>query len=94
MFKPFCASLLTLLGLGLLPGVATAATKAPSVTIMLSPSLSSPQMLGTSILWTATVQGGPPGDTYDYQFSAALQGQNQIDGTSTLRIASLGFRIR
>src|ERR1035441_2601406 len=35
-------------------------------------------MLGTSILWTASVSGGPPGDTYDYQFSAALQGQNQI----------------
>lgn len=35
-------------------------------------------MLDTSILWTATVQGGPPGDTYDYQFSAALQGQSQI----------------
>jgi hypothetical protein len=35
-------------------------------------------MLGTSILWTATVSGGPPGDTYDYQFSAAPQGQNQI----------------
>ncbi|HZL67201.1 MAG TPA: aryl-sulfate sulfotransferase, partial [Candidatus Limnocylindrales bacterium] len=78
MSRVLTAGLVTLLGLSLLPGVATAATKAPSVTITLSPSLSSPQMLGTSILWTATVQGGPPGDTYDYQFSAALQGQNQI----------------
>ncbi len=78
MSKVFCVGILTLLGLSLLSGVATAATKAPSVTIMLNPSLHSPQMLGTSILWTATVQGGPPGDTYDYQFSAALQGQNQI----------------
>jgi arylsulfate sulfotransferase len=76
--KVFRVSLLTLLGLSLLTGFAMAATKAPSVTITLNPSLPSPQLLGTSILWTATVQGGPPGDTYDYQFSAALQGQNQI----------------
>jgi arylsulfate sulfotransferase len=72
------ASLVTLLGLSLLLGVAGATTKAPSVTITLSPSLQSPQMLGTSILWTATVSGGPPGDTYDYQFGAAPQGQSQI----------------
>jgi len=49
----------------------------PSVTITLSPSVPSPELLGTSILWTATVQG-EPGHTYDYQFSAALQGQNQV----------------
>ncbi len=78
MSKVLTAGLLTLLGLSLLLGVAAAATKAPSVTITLSPSVQSPQMLGTSILWTATVSGGPPGDTYDYQFSAALQGQNQV----------------
>ena len=78
MSRVLTAGLVTLLGLSLLLGVAAAATKAPSVTITLNPSLSSPQMLGTSILWTATVSGGPPGDTYDYQFSAALQGQNQI----------------
>lgn len=78
MSRVLTAGLVTLLGLSLLLGVAAAATKAPSVTITLSPSLQSPQMLGTSILWTATVSGGPPGDTYDYQFSAALQGQNQI----------------
>ncbi len=35
-------------------------------------------MLGTSLLWTASVQNPAPGHTYDYQFSAALQGQNQI----------------
>lgn len=78
MSRVLTAGLVTLLGLSLLLGVAAAATKAPSVTITLSPSLQSPQMLGTSILWTATVSGGPPSDTYDYQFSAALQGQNQI----------------
>src|SRR5262249_20370277 len=42
------------------------------------PSVPSPELLGTSITWTATVSGGPPNHTYDYQFSAALQGQNQI----------------
>ena len=35
-------------------------------------------MLGTPVLWTATVQNAPPGELYDYQFSVALQGQNQI----------------
>ena len=34
--------------------------------------------LGTSIVWTATVNNAPPGHTYDYQFSAALQGTNQV----------------
>jgi hypothetical protein len=38
----------------------------------------SPAVLGTHITWTATVTGGPPGDVFDYQFSAAPQGQNQI----------------
>lgn len=57
---------------------AIAATRGPSVTITLSPSVPSPAMLGTRITWSATVAGGPPGDSYDYQFSAAPQGQNQI----------------
>jgi hypothetical protein len=35
-------------------------------------------MLGASITWTAAVQNGLPGHTYDYRFSAALQGQKQI----------------
>ncbi len=35
-------------------------------------------MLGASILWTATLQNGIQGHTYDYQFRAALQGQDQI----------------
>ena len=50
----------------------------PDVTITLSPSVQSPQMLGVSITWTATVQNGPPGHSYDYQFAVALEGQNQI----------------
>src|ERR1035438_606074 len=54
------------------------AKKPDDVTITLNPSLPSPELLGTSILWTATLQGGQQGHTYDYQFSAALQGQSQI----------------
>ena len=56
----------------------TVSAETPDTTITLNPSVQSPQMLGTSITWTATVQNGPPGHTYDYQFAAALQGQNQI----------------
>ena len=80
--KALSFSLVTVVGLILLCGLglvqSAASTKPASVTITLSPSLSSPQMLGTSLLWTATVQNPAPGHTYDYQFSAALQGQNQI----------------
>jgi len=57
---------------------ATRAAKPASVTITLSPSLPSPQQLGAGITWTATVNNAPPGHTYDYQFSAALQGFTQI----------------
>ncbi len=65
----------------LLCGVALAdgaGAKLPSVTITLNPSVQSPQLLGTSVTWTATVSNGPPGHTYDYQFSAALHGTSQI----------------
>ncbi len=55
-----------------------AAAIQPDVSITLNPSLQSPQMLGTSILWTASVQNAPPGHTYDYQFSVTLPPQNQI----------------
>ena len=83
MPKTFCVAVLTLLGLSLLLGVtvangATAAKISAPPTITLSPSLQSPQLLGTSIIWTATVHNGLPGHTYDYQFSVALQGQSQI----------------
>ncbi len=76
--KPIAFTVLFWLGLSLLPVVAAAAARTPSVSISLSPSLPSPELLGTSILWTATVNGGAQGHTYDYQFSAALQGQNQV----------------
>jgi arylsulfate sulfotransferase len=62
----------------LLTGFATAATRSPNVTIALNPSVPSPELLGTNITWTATISGGQQGHTYDYQFSAALQGQNQV----------------
>ena len=70
-----CIAMLVVLVM--LTGVAAANTP-PAVTITLSPSRPSPELLGTSITWTASLQGGQQGHTYDYQFSAALQGQNQI----------------
>jgi len=74
----FC---LTFLRWGVLCGVVFASSllfaSAPPI-ITLRPSLQSPQMLGTSITWTATVQNPLPGHSYDYQFSAAVQGSSQI----------------
>jgi hypothetical protein len=61
------------LGLILVPAAAVA-----SVTVTLNPSVPSPELLGTNITWTAAIQGGVQGHTYDFQFSAALQGQTQI----------------
>lgn len=79
MFKVVRTRVLAILGLSLLSAaVAGATTKSPAVSITLTPSVPSPAVLGTHITWTARVSGGPPGDVYDYQFSAAPQGQNQI----------------
>lgn len=79
MFKVVRTRVLAILGLSLLSAaVAGATTKSPAVSITLTPSVPSPAVLGTHITWTASVAGGPPGDVYDYQFSAAPQGQNQI----------------
>src|SRR5271157_5558601 len=72
-----CLSLLSLLSCAAVARE-TAARGPAGVSITLNPSLQSPQMLGTSIVWTATVQNAPPGHTYDYQFSLTFQGQNQI----------------
>jgi arylsulfate sulfotransferase len=56
-----------------------AATKSPaSVTITLNPGISSPQFLGTSILWTASVHNGQQGHAYDYRFAVSFQNQVQI----------------
>src|ERR1700753_3431001 len=76
MVRRVCLSMVLLSAL--LSGMAHASTRPQDVTITLSPSLGSPQLLDTRITWTATLQGGQQGHTYDYQFSAALQGQNQI----------------
>jgi len=71
------------LGLGVLTFVAMfaftlsgRATNPPSVT--LTPSVSSPQMLGTSVTWTAAVLNAPTGHTYGYQFSVTYNGQAQL----------------
>lgn len=69
------SSLLTLL---VFASVAAASARTPNVSISLNPSVPSPELLGTSITWTATISGGQQGHTYDYQFSAAPQGQTQI----------------
>ena len=59
--------------------VSLAATKLPdSVTITLTPSVDSPQFLGTSVVWTAAVQNGQKGHSYDYRFAVSLQNQTQI----------------
>lgn len=55
-----------------------AASRTPNVSITLNPSVPSPELLGTSITWTASLSGGQQGHTYDYQFSAALQGRTQV----------------
>jgi arylsulfate sulfotransferase len=70
--------LLALLALTLFVGAAAAATRSSNVTVTLNPSVPSPELLGTRVTWTASIQGGQQGHTYDFQFSAALQGQNQI----------------
>ena len=52
------------------------AASPPSVT--LTPSVTSPQKLGTPVTWTATVQNAAAGHTYGYQFSVTYSGQTQI----------------
>lgn len=51
-------------------------SKAPSVT--LTPSVASPQMVGTPMIWGATVQNAVAGHTYGYQFIVTYNGQSQI----------------
>lgn len=76
MLRTACLSVL--LVVTSLAGIAGATTVRPSVTVTLNPSLPSPELVGTSITWTATLSGGQQGHTYQYQFSAAKQGQTQI----------------
>jgi len=55
-----------------------AATGSAGVSITLSPSVSSPQYLGTSINWTAAVHSPFLGHTYDYQWAITFNNQYQI----------------
>src|SRR5277367_6631890 len=66
---------LTALAFVVMVGLPSAA-RATSVT--LTPSVASPQKLGTPVTWTATVQSPVSGHTYDYQFSFTFNGQKQI----------------
>ncbi len=47
-------------------------------TVTLTPSVTSPQKLGTSVTWTATVQNPVAGHTYGYRFSSTFNGISQI----------------
>ncbi len=76
--RMFSACLWALIAVTAFGNAAAAATHAPSVTVTLTPSIPSPVLLGTTVTWTAILTGGQQGHVYDYQFSAALQGQNQI----------------
>jgi hypothetical protein len=58
-----------------LPSAGRAVTP-PSVT--LTPSVASPQMVGTTVIWTAAVNNAPAGHTYGYQFSVTFKGQMQV----------------
>jgi arylsulfate sulfotransferase len=78
LFKRLRDWMLALLALTIFVSVAAAATRSPNITVTLNPSVPSPELLGTSVTWTAMIQGGQQGHTYDYQFSAAPQGQTQI----------------
>ena len=57
----------------------SAAARVPDVTITLTSGVQSPQFLGTSILWYATVHNGQQGHIYDYRFIVSNdQNQSQI----------------
>ena len=47
-------------------------------TVSLTPSVASPQKLGTHVTWTAAVQNPLSGHTYGYQFSVTFNGHAQI----------------
>ncbi len=83
MFRIFRLAVGTVLLISVFAAGSLAATKAAvkapdSVTITLTPSIDSPQYLGTSVTWTATVNNAPKGHIYDYRFTVALDSQLQI----------------
>ena len=62
----------------LFAGLSSASTKVPAVTITLTPTVQSPQFVGTSIGWSAAIHNGQQGHIYDYQFAVTLDGQTQV----------------
>ncbi len=72
--------ILAKLALGVLAFVVMAGLPSQGLTqtVTLTPSVASPQKLGTSVLWTAMVHGAPTGHTYGYQFSVTFDGHAQI----------------
>src|SRR5271163_1207926 len=78
VLRKLCPALSLLLAVGLLPTAGLATTPPPPPSVTLTPSVASPQMLGTPVTWTATVQNAPAGHTYGYRFSVTYNGQAQI----------------
>jgi hypothetical protein len=62
----------------LLMTFALSTVAAASTTIRLISIQPSPQTVGASITWVASVQNPQQGHIYDFQFSIALGGQNQV----------------
>lgn len=79
MVKKYCVVFASLLLVSIFSATSSAATKPPlGISITLSPSIDSPQFIGTSIDWTATVQSPFMGHTYDYQFAVIFNNQYQV----------------
>jgi arylsulfate sulfotransferase len=74
MRKAICLVVMILIALS----VSSTNALAAAVTITLTPNLPSPQMLGTGIVWSATVQNPVAGHSYDYQFTVALGANVQV----------------
>jgi hypothetical protein len=72
MFRKCCLSVIAFVAILGLPFAGQAQT------VTLAPGVTSPQMLGTSVTWTATVQNPVSGHTYGYRFSATYNGISQI----------------
>ena len=73
-----CKLGLAVLAFAVMVGLPFAGRAANPPSVTLTPSVASPQMLGTPVTWTAAVQNASAGHTYDYQFSVTYNGQAQI----------------
>jgi len=69
-------------GLTLLACVVTAGlpaqSRAQTPSVTLTPSVASPQKLGTPVTWTAALHNAPSGHTYGYQFTVTFDSAAQI----------------